>query len=171
VQDRETVDLFHDVPHVYRGCRRASIDDANAMRSEIIWADLREEAVAPRWKELAFKNGAAHRPGAIGHRRRLQPLLAEFAEALRLLEAPLLSLLLDRWGDPLGDRPPCIDAFLARASEKQAVRGVFAKVQPLPPAVQAVVHPERHSALRSDVDIHPVAVRDLVVFTPLVSML
>jgi hypothetical protein len=50
-------------------------------------------------------------------RRSLKPFLAEFAEALRLFDAALLTLLFDGRGDAISNRSPGIDAFLSGPRE------------------------------------------------------
>ena len=52
------------------------------------------QPVAKRRKNVALEDRSTHGPRAVGHPRFLKPSLAELAEALRLLEATLLALLL-----------------------------------------------------------------------------
>jgi hypothetical protein len=80
------------------------------------------------------------------------------------LMRPLLALLLDGGRHALGDRRPCVDALLPGVSQGQSIGTILAQVQGFAPPIQMVVHSKGHRALRRDMDIHTVAIRDLVVF-------
>jgi len=54
------------------------------------------KAIAPDREQLTLEDGARACSGAVCHRGIHQPFLAELAEALGLLQAALLALLLDR---------------------------------------------------------------------------
>ncbi|KQM22173.1 PepSY domain-containing protein [Novosphingobium sp. Leaf2] len=57
------------------------------------WHASEQEPIAPRRQQFTLEDRAAHRAGAVGHRRRSQPLLAELAKALGLLDPALVPLL------------------------------------------------------------------------------
>ena len=92
-------------------------DDLRAKRSQIIRRDLVQKPILTGRDQLPFEDGAAHRTGAVGHRRRLKPPFPELAKALRLFDAPLLTLLFVRGRTALHDRAPGIDRLLTGARQ------------------------------------------------------
>ena len=164
VQDREAIDLLEDVADVDRRRRRAALDDGATMRPQVVWRDFGQQPVAPLGQQFALEDRSAHRPRAVRHRRRGQPLLAELAKALRFQEPALLPLLFDRRRASLADRPLGVDAQLAGTSERQPGRAVLAERDGLAPSIHPVIQPKREGPRWLHEDIHAVPVRHLVNF-------
>lgn len=109
MQDGECKDQLHDIAHI-DGCGwSAAILHFPTHHTKIVRHDLRQQPVSECRQNVALVDGAPHSPRAVRHARLLEPLFAELAEPLRLLQSTLVVLLLLSRRPPLRNGPLRVD--------------------------------------------------------------
>ncbi|MCY1229794.1 hypothetical protein D9M72_421810 [compost metagenome] len=162
MQDRERIDLFHDVANMDRSCRRPTSLYLGTQGSQIVRGDFGQQPVFEDRQDVAVDDAFTHRARAVGHARTGQPLRQRFTEILGSVQAPFSALLLKRGRLAQGDHALGIEQLLASHGQGNASWPIAPDGQRFSASIETVVVAKGDGTGRRYRHVHPIAVGSLV---------